>query len=569
MSGKQIRPDIEELLGPLPPDQGRSARDAVLPSRAGHSNEQAMVGGAYDGASRFDTSLALWSPALQSADLDILPEKPTLDARVRDTLRNDSYVMSGANIHRDNIVGSMFLLNSKPNHRVLGLDETWAEEFQEEVEAKFTLFAESPRCWIDAQRVNTLTGLVRLAVGVYVMSGEVLAASEWIRQQDRPYKTAVQMIDLDRLSTPMGRLENRRLRGGVERDQYGRPTGYYIRMSHPADWQDAMQARWRYVAARKPWGRTQIIHILEQFRPDQTRGISEMVSALKELRITKKFRDVVLQNAVVNATYAASIESDLPSEAVFQALGGGNVGESIGDGVRTYAAGYLGAIAEYAGSSKHMQIDGVKIPHLFPGTRLQLRPAGQGGPLGTEFEQSLLRYISANLGVSYEQLSRDYSQSNYSSIRAAMTETWKYMQGRKRMVADRFASQIYMLWLEEAINAGEITSLPRNAPSWYEGLNSEAYAHCEWIGASRGQIDELKETQAATLRLRYHLSTYEDEMARMGKDWRQTLAQREREVREFKERGLVTEEDSNMDNAITGQARERTPDSEPNERDAD
>ncbi|MGF7178055.1 hypothetical protein FHS63_005858 [Azospirillum doebereinerae] len=33
----------------------------------------------------------------------------------------------------------MFVLNPKPAHEVLGLDETWAEEFQNEVEAKFTL----------------------------------------------------------------------------------------------------------------------------------------------------------------------------------------------------------------------------------------------------------------------------------------------------------------------------------------------------------------------------------------------------------------------------------------------
>lgn len=555
MSGWRDDPEVSELLG-LPVGQvSKPASGAVLPSGAGGSS----MGGAYDGASRFDTSLALWSPPLNSVDDDILPVKSVLDARVRDTLRNDSYVMSGQNIHRDNIVGSMFLLNSKPEYRALGLDEAWAEEFQEEVESKFTLWAESPKCWPDASRMNTFTGLVRLATGIYTMSGEILAAAEWIRESDRPYKTAIQMIDLDRLSNPNGVADLKTRRGGVEKDRYGRPIGYHIRMSHPSDFYiDMENQRWRYVPATKPWGRAQMIHIFEQGRPDQTRGISEIVSALKELRITKKFRDVVLQNAVVNATYAASIESDLPSEAVFQSLGGGNLAENAGKAIEGYATGYLGAIAQYAGSSKHMALDGVKIPHLFPGTRLQLRPAGQGGPLGTEFEQSLLRYIAANLGVSYEQLSRDYSQSNYSSIRAAMTETWKYMQGRKRMVADRFASNVYMLWLEEAINAGEISTFPKNGPGYYDGLNSEAYSACEWIGASRGQIDELKETQAATLRIKYMLSTHEDELGRLGKDWRKIFAQREREMKEMKARGLFTEDDDNMSNAITGESREKT-----------
>jgi capsid protein len=275
-----------------------------------------------------------------------------------------------------------------------------------------------------------------------------------------------------------------------------------------------------------------------------------MVAALKEMKITKKFRDIVLQNAVVNASYAASIESELPDEAAFQSIGGGNIGE----GIVGFAEAYLGAISEYVGSSKHMMIDGVKIPHLFPGTKLQLRNAGTAGGIGTGFEQSLLRYIAANLGVSYEELSKDYSQTNYSSIRASGAVTQRFMSARKRMVADRVASAVYRLWLEEAINAGEITTY-RPAKNFYEAMNADAYCRCEWIGAGRGQIDELKETQAAVLRLKYHLTTYEDEMARLGKDWRATLAQREREVKILKERGLEVEE-ANAINAASGAPRE-------------
>jgi hypothetical protein len=66
--------------------------------------------------------------------------------------------------------------------------------------------------------------------------------------------------------------------------------------------------------------------------------------------------------------------------------------------------------------------------------------AGVNPTQGTNFEQSLLRYIAATLGVSYEQLSRDYTNTNYSSARAAMTETWKFMQARKKLIADRFAT---------------------------------------------------------------------------------------------------------------------------------
>lgn len=559
MSFLERDPEMLELLGV--PHQAKSpARVEVLPARAGDT-VHGIAGGPYEGADRFDRELALWTPSMGSADDDILPSKDILDARSRDAARNDAFVKSGTNIHKDNIVGSQFTLNSRPEYSVLGLSEDWAEEFQEEVETKFTLWAESVRNWVDAARLMNFTGMVRLAVAMELIQGEMLATAEWLNEDDRPFRTAIQLIDTDRLSNPPHIRDTDRLRGGILSNHYGRPLTYYIRSAHPSDYWTLKSQRWRAVRARKPWGRAQVIHIYEHFRPEQSRGVSGMVAALKELRITKRFRDVVLQNAVVNATYAASIESDLPSEAVFTALGGGAIGEGdLGAAIQKYAGGYLGAIASYAENAKNLHLDGVRIPHLFPGTKLQLHPAGDGGPLGTEFEQSLLRYIAANLDISYEQLSRDYSQTNYSSIRAAMNETHKSMMSRKRNVADRFATNVYHLWLEEAIARGEITSLPRNAPNFWDGINSEAYGACDWIGASRGQVDELKETQAAVLRGKYNLTSDEIELARLGLDYRKVYRQRSREKKLREELDIQTDGDliaDNMMNAATGAPREK------------
>lgn len=527
-----------------------------------HKTPSEQAFGAYDAARRFDDGLTAWAPALRSADLDLLGDKGLIDARVRDVSRNDAYVAAGAQLHKDSIVGAAYLLNSKPAFKVLGLDEIWAEEFQQEVEEKFTLYAESPRNWIDAQRVNSFTEQIRLAVGVFCVAGEVLASAEWLRDAGRPFNTALQMIEIDRLSNPYGRMDDKYLRAGVEKNDFGAPTGYWIQVAHPTDFtvQDNTY-RWKYVPATKPWGRTQIIHIFDQQRPEQSRGVSQMVAALKEIRITKKFRDVTLANAVLNATYAASIESEMPTAEVFERMGAGR-DRSLGDLIEDYGTAYLGAVAKFAGGGKGLYLDGVKVPHFFPGTKLQMRPAGTPGGVGSDFEKSLLRYIAANLGVSYEQLSKDYSETNYSSARAGVNETEKFMAGRKKRVADGYATHGFMLWLEEAINKKQITSMPRRAPSWYEGLNAEAYSQCEWIGASKGQIDELKETQAAVLRLKYNLSTQEKEVARFGGDWRKVNAQREREMKDQKARGLVVEEDNSI-NAASGSTREQEAKGEP------
>lgn len=494
---------------------------------------ESAIGGGLEGAERNSRELFRWMPPIISPDQQINRVKDLADARSRDSVQNDGYATGAVATHRDSIVGSQYRLNAHPDHEMLGATEEWAEEFQRVVESRFNLIADSQECWLDASRMNTLTGLIRLAVGGFLMTGEVLATVEWIRERMRPCSTAVQLVSPTRLSNPDGVADDRFLRRGVVRDLHGRPTHYWIRSAHPGEFYDEHVYRWKKIPATKPWGRRQVIHIIEQLQPDQTRGIADMVAVLKQMRMTKKFQDVVLQNAVVNASYAAAIESELPSELVFGAMGAGQVG--FGDMLKQYMAGLM----SYVGNAENIAIDGVKIPHLYPGTKLSFKPMGTPGGVGTEFEESLLRHTAAALGLSYEQFSRDYSKTNYSSARASMSETHKYMQGRKKVVADRLATHIYVLWLEEEINAGNIPLPPGKGPEiFYDPVMREALCSCSWIGASRGQIDELKETQSAIMRIKGGLSTYEDEAARLGVDWRRVFKQRAREDRMIEKLGL-------------------------------
>lgn len=532
---------FDDLLGGSPAAAVPPALEMVP---AGAGGERAM--GAFDGASRFDEALSFWQPQLASADADMIPEMALGDARARDMLRNDSYVQGGATLHKDNIVGAQYVLNAKPSSRVLfgKQDDVWESEMQEEVEETFDLMAESPENYFDAARMNTFTGLIRLGVGVHLAGGEILSTVEWIKN-GRPFNSAIQMVDKDRLSTPPLLSLDGSIRAGVElHPTFKYPLAYHIRSVHPNDYLPTFQNltsmwTWKRVERATKWGRLQVIHLLEQMRPDQTRGIAAMVSALKEMRITRKFRDVTLQNAVTQALYAAAITSERPPAEAYAMLGAGGGppdAETVQKMMTDYMIGYFNTINEFTGGSKNLHVDGVRIPHLPPGTKLDILSPGKGGPLGMEFEASLLRYIAATLGVSYEQLSRDYTKTNYSSARAAMAETWKFMQSLKKLVADRYATIIYRLWLEEMVNADRFTTFPKaKAGLLYEnnalGLRFDALSRCDWIGAARGQIDELKETQAAVLKINNGLSTREDEIARLGGDWRKKLRQQAREAK--------------------------------------
>lgn len=501
-----------------------------------HPTPVTVMGGGLEGAERTSRETFDWRAAIISPDRQLNPVKDEADARGRDSIQNDGYAMGAVHVHRDGIVGAQFRLNAQPDYDLLGATPEWAEAFQLAVESRFNLLADSPDAWFDAERKKTLTEMIRLGIGGFLFTGEVLATAEWIRQAGRPFKTAIQMVAPVRLCNPDGRSDEKNLRRGVASDIYGAPLGYWFRMSDPNDpWLDDDSFRWKYVDVRKPWGRRQVIHITDPLQVGQTRGVSDMVTVLKQMRMTKKFQDVVLQNAVVNATYAAAVESELPKEMVFASMGAGQQSFSgmLGE--------YMTALDQYVGAAGNIKIDGVKMPHLFPGTKLNLKPMGTPGGVGTDFESSLMRHVSAALGMSYEEFSRDFTKTNYSSARASMGQTWKYMQGRKKIVADKFATMVYVLWLEEEMNAGNVPLPPGFTPeTWYtDPVKREALCACDWIGASRGQIDELKETQAAVARINAGLSTWEKEAARLGEDWRRLFKQQARERRMQKDLELV------------------------------
>lgn len=533
-----------ELLGGLPASNAPAPVEfRVLP---GAGRELAIAGDAYEGASRFSTELGSYVPATRSADQDIAPSKRIADARLRDLTRNDPYIRGGVTLRKDNIVGAYYMMLSRPNSaRLFGKEDgKWEEEFQEEVEEKFAAYAESPRNYIDATGHNTLTQLVRMAIEQHTVHGEVLASVEWLRETRRPFNTAINMLDVDRLSTPPGRNGDANIVMGVQLGAtWQQPVGYHVRLAHPSDWSKAQNFQWKYIPKELPWGRQQMIHIFEQYRPAQTRGIGVAVAAVPEMKMSREFRKIVLQNAILNATYAAVIESDsLDPSAIFAALGGRDFApEEVQQALMAHAEGFYGMLQHTVGGSKNLQIGGVKIPFLPPGTKLTLQGAGQGGPLGNEFEASLHRAMATAFGVSYEQWSKDYSKTNYSSYKGAMTETYKAMASIKKLVADQFATWVYRLWLEEALNKGEITSIKRNMPSWYEGQNEEWYADCEWVGASRGQVDEVKETEAAISRMQNGLSDLATENARLGGDWRKRLRQMKREDEWKKFYGVMQE----------------------------
>lgn len=462
----------------------------------------------YGGEDRSDTSLAHWMPMLQAPDDEVIDGWETSVGRLRELIRTNGIASGLVQTQLDQVIGADLKLVSKPDYRFLGLSMEWAEEFADQVEAKWRAFAYDPEHRCHASRVLDFAGIIRQGYRSRMMSGEIMATAEWIRRPNWPYRTAIQPIDPERVSTPGDRVDDARLRHGIVKDRFGAPVGAFVREAHPND-RIAMADtyRWRYIRRETEWGRLMFIHIFDQERPSQSRGRTGLLSGIKQIKMLERWQSTAMQAAIINSMYAAVIESSVDNPELMSALGQG----------QSPLTSYMADALQFHSGTNKIRWDGSKIAHLFPGEKLELMSAKQPVAAFEQFERAALRQIAAACNISYEQLSKDYTNTNYSSARASMLEAWKFILSERHHVANKYAAAIYSLWLEDAIVSGEVT-LPRQAPDFYSPGAKRAYAQAKWIGPGKDQIDPVKGEQATRIAISLGLTSHEEEAALRGRD---------------------------------------------------
>lgn len=478
-------------------------------------------------ASRTARELASWQPLKGSADNDLLPELSTIVARSRDLARNHGVASGAIQTLTDNIVGVGFRLSAKPDYKLLGKSKEWEEEWQVKVESLWRSWAETTVC--DASKSVNFHGLTTLVFRSCLINGEALVLPLWLKE--RSFSTCLQLIEPDRLSNPQNGMDNKELRGGIEIDKYGAPLAYHIRKSHPGDyWLGSDVDSWERVPAYTSFGRRRVLHIHDIERIGQTRGKPVLSAIMPMFKMLDHYERSELQAAIVNAMIAAFIETPMDTENLNEMFGGNG-------------SDYLDAKKDWK-----VKLEGGSIIPIFPGDKIApFTPSRPNSAYGS-FIENVLRNIGTGLNIPYELLLKDFSKTNYSSARAALLEAWRFFNGKRAWLANNWATPVYELWLEEAVNKGLI-----EAPDFYE--NKYAYSRCKWIGAGRGWVDPVKEAQACQIRMEIGLSTLEAECASQGLDWEEVLEQRAREKAKLQKLGLTIGE-PNANNEQKGAIKE-------------
>jgi lambda family phage portal protein len=469
---------------------------------------------AYQGA-RVSRLTADWVTSGTSADSEIKSSFKALRNRARQLCRDNDYARQALRSIQNNVIGHGIKHQSQVRMQGGGrLDQSINGQIHEAWER----WMHKSRC--DVSGLLGFHDMERLLCRSLAESGEV-----FVRMIRQPFggsrvPFALQVLEADYLiddDIPQAATGNT-VRMGIEVDGYLRPQAYHFYANHPGD---------TYAGNPRTNGRRirvpadEVIHLFLSERPGQTRGVTWFASALMRLHMLQGYEEAEVVRARASSAlmgFIQSPEGELVGDEVYE-----------GDRVSEFSPGVFKYLAP--GES-------VTVPDLNA-------PDGQLEP----FTRSMLRAVAAGVGVSFESISKNFSESNYSSSRLSLLEerdTYKVLQ---RFFIENFHQIVYENWLDMAVLSGEL-----NLPA-YE-TNPDRYKASRWIPRSWEWVDPQREVNAYKDAVRCGFKTLGQVISEQGGDLDDVLLARQAELAMLDEMDIVLDTDpSEVSNAGLTQVR--------------
>jgi lambda family phage portal protein len=476
----------------------------------------------YD-AGNYDTrELRDWAPSLLSADDEVFEGRDALVGRSRDLYRNHPVVHGAVNKIVDAIIGSRVLLDAKPHHELLRRDIDWALDWSLGTEAEFKVWGYAQPFDCDIKRERSFGQLMRTLAITRIVDGEFFYIL-----RNKPgalrYTTCIELIDPDRVSNPNGIADNQVLPNGntvyagIEFAPDGEPVAYHVRTRHPAAL--SVQGKpfdWVRVARRSPEGKPIMVHGFRQHRANQKRGVTELASVIKRVKMNDRYDKAELEAALFDAINAGFIRSGAPTGELASAMApAGNAQDGLSP------QDYI----DYRKENK-VHVEGVRMLHLIQGEDVKFKEPARPAGNYPAFKGAGQHDMAAGMGLSYPQISEDWADINYSSARTLLNEKWRGFESLGEEFTSQACAPAYCAWLEEAIAIGTVR-MPGGAQRFYS--NRTLISASSWLRPGRGKIDPLKEEQAADIAVHAGRSNTALECANNGLDFYEVLMGKARE----------------------------------------
>ncbi len=488
----------------------------------------------YVGASTTRRSLSGWTTYARDADGDILTYQGKLRERSRDLIRNAPVATGAIGLVVSNTVGQGLKLQARIDREFLKIEDSAAEEWESSVEREWALWSESQDC--DCARTLQFDGIQELVFRQVLENGDAFILMTRFNRPPSPYLLKLQFIEGDRVCNKNNAPNTATLSGGVLKDRYGAPMTYHVLQSHPGAIIAGRSTEWDEIPAyNTKTNLRNMLHLYKVMRPGQSRGVPYLAPVIEPLKQLERYTEAELMAAVVSGMFTVFVKTEsgmgMPSWNPADEVGAATDDED-------YKLGN-GAIV---GLSPNESIE----------TANPSRPSDSFDP----FVQAIMRQIGMALEIPYEVLIRHFS-SSYSASRAALLESWRFFRTRRAWLVRSFCQPVYENWLTEAVAFGRVV-----APGFFDDPRIRAaYCGSIWIGDAPGQIDPMKEVNAAEKRLSLGISTLDEETVLLtGGDFERNFPRIRKERRMLQELGLWQPEKEAVEPQPTVPQPDETPD---------
>lgn len=465
--------------------------------------------GAYRG------TIANWNPSrLVNMDAQIR-ERLTMQRRAADLAANDWAAKSGIRTIADNAVGTGLVPKSSIPHKLLGISREEAVAIGEKMEWAFSVWSQQAH----ARGIIHFEDLQYVGITSVLRQGEMLHLPVMLPlESGRAFGLAIQDISPTRLCTPADKRLDLSIKDGIEFTSYGKPQAYWLACPPPSlvpmDQQQLFSDSFIRRAAHLGH-RPNVFHLFRYEEEEQVRGVSALSNGMK------LFRN--LNDALDSELFAQVIAASFP---VFIGLENGTAQMPL-EVQETYG------LSAQEPQERTMNIDPGTVvfgnPNEKPYVLENKRPSANFPP----FIEIVLRALAAMLGIPYESLAKDFSKTNYSSMRAALNEAWKLYMFYRRWYGRLYTQPIWEMVIEEAylrnfLGLADAIDALSPAAGFYEGR--QYWCSATWVGPARGSIDPVKEIQATIMALEARLATYGEAWAERGGDFSDALPVMEEEL---------------------------------------
>ena len=464
----------------------------------------------YD-AARWNRFTADFLAPNTSADAELRGSLKVLRNRSRALVRDNPYARQAKRTTQVNVIGPRGIQMQPQIMRPDGREKD--ERRNVAMSAGWRQWCRADSC--DVTGKMSFHAIEMAIVGSLPESGEVGVRLVRQRMGKSRVPLALELIEADQIDDDYTGFSDRPghyWRMGVELNEWGRPTRYALLVKHPGDAELGTYLnrteKHLFIDAED------FIHIYMPDRIGQTRGVPWFAPVITTSWNLGKYEEAHWTRKRVQANSLGWIQTSDPDD----------FGSRESDGSPALE-----------GDKRLWNTEPGSYNFLMPG-ETAIPP--DFGPDDNQYEnvvRSLARRFAAGFGCSYETLSKDFSESNYSSSRLSILEDRDHWRVIQSMLIQQFHQRVFEEWLMAA--ALSDLPMPMFSDVW---TRPERYNAPHWQARAWSWVDPAKEMKALEMARALQLQTHAEQiMEYTGNDFMETVTTiaKENEIKE--ELGLM------------------------------